>query len=418
MDRPDDTREQDHGAPANPVDAADPGRKPPPTRPGTGRRSLPATRLLQALPGPWRPVLLLIPIAAALVLRGLQNSATAPPPRRPPLVATAAVTVGRMDLRHPVMAEVRPLVTVEVRPEVDGTIQRVFFEEGTVVVQGQPLALINPTPYRAALDQARANTSRAGARLGEAQAQERLAEAQLGLAATRARRYSGLSRQGALSRDDEENYLTQERVARANLAAQRGGVASARADLNAARAAEAVARLNLERTVVRAPIGGRIGQQRITLGNLVRGQENRPLVVINQTSPLDVVFAIPQQWEERVRPGLALDLDGHPDLRGRVVSLDNTTNANTGTVMVKARLRGDTSGLTSGESLSGSLLLRVLEQALLVPGKAVQRGQRGPFVYAARSGRAVVVPVTVLGSDRGLTAVRADLRPGEPVVVA
>jgi multidrug efflux system membrane fusion protein len=360
----------------------------------------------------------LVPIAGLILIRGVLNGAATPPPRRPPLVATAPVTLGRMDLRYPVTAEVRPLVTVEVRPEVDGTIQRLYFQEGTMVRRGQPLALINPTPYQAALDQARANTSRAQAKLGEALAQERLARAQLGLAAARAQRYTGLSRQGALSRDDEQSYLTQEQVARANVAALRGGVASARSELNAARAAEAVARLNLDHTLVRAPISGRIGQQRITLGNLVREQENRPLVVINQASPLDVVFAIPQQWEERVRPGQQLGFAGHPALSGQVVSLDNTTNANTGTVMVKARLQGELTGLTPGESLSGSLLVRSLAEALLVPGKAVQRGQQGPFVYVARQGRAVVVPVTPLASDRGRTAVQGALLAGEQVVVA
>ena len=147
---------------------------------------------------------------------------------------------------------------------------------------------------------------------------------------------------------------------------------------------------------VRAPISGRIGQQRITLGNLVREQENRPLVVINQTSPLDVVFPITQQWEQQVRTGQSLTFAGYPGLRGRVLSLDNTTNSSTGTVMVKARLSGPLTGLTPGESLSGNLLLRTLEDVLLLPQQAVQRGQQGPFVYAARKGRAVLVPITVL----------------------
>ena len=363
-------------------------------------------------------MLLLVPIAAGLLIRGALNASAPPPGRRPPLVSTAPVAAGRMDVRTPVTAEVRPLVSVEVRPEVDGTIQRLNFQEGTLVQRDQPLALINPTPYRAALDQARANTSRAQAKLGEAQAQLRLAQAQLSLAAARAQRYKGLSRQGALSRDDEQNYLTQEQVARATVAALAGGLASARADLNAARAAEAVARLNLDRTLVRAPISGRVGQQRINLGNLVRQQENRPLVVINQASPLDAVFAIPQPLEQQVRPGQTLEFDGRPTLRARVVSLDNTTNASTGTVMVKARLEGDLTGLTPGASLPGSLLLRSLEDALLVPDKAVQRGQQGPFVYAAREGRAVVVPVTVIAADRGRSAVQGALQPGERVVGA
>ena len=370
------------------------------------------------IPGPWRPLLLLVPITAALLLRGLQNSAPAPSRRPPPLVQTAPVELGSMEERYPVSAEVKPLVSVEVRPEVSGTIQRLFFQEGTEVRRGDPLALINPTPYQVALDQARANTSRARARIGEAQAQRRLAEAQLRLASDRARRYVGLSRQGALSRDDEENYRTQELVARANLSALEGSAASAEAELAAARAAEAAARLNLNHTLLRAPISGRIGQQRISPGNLVREQEGKPLVVINQTSPLDAVFGIPQRWEERIQVGQRLRIEGRPGLVGRIVSLDNTTNASTGTVLAKARLEGNTAGLTPGETVNASLLVRRLDGALLLPSRAVQRGQQGPFVYGARGGKAVLVPVKVLASDGRRTAVEADLQPGEPVVVA
>ena len=386
--------------------------------PATSPRRGSVTRLWQRLPPAWRPLLLLVPIAAALVVRGLQNSDATAPRRPPPLVETAAVTQGPIEIRYPITAEVRPLVSVEVRPEVDGKIQRLYFQEGTLVRRGQPLALINPTTYQVALDQAEANSRRALARLTEARAQQRLAAAQLQLAADRARRYGGLSREGALSRDDEENYLTQEQVARANLEAQAGAVASAKADLHAARAAVAAARINLDHTLVRAPITGRIGQQRINLGNLVREQENRPLVVINQISPLDAVFAVSQRWKDQVDVGQALSFRGRGGLGGRVISIDNTTNANTGTVMVKARLEGDTANLTPGESLEGSLLLRRLDASLLVPDKAIQQGQRGPFVYAARQGKAVLVPVVIVGSDQGRSAVRAALEPGDPVVVA
>lgn len=382
-----------------------------------GRR-WPGSTLWQRIPRAWRPLLLLAPFAAALLARGLLNGAATTPRRPPPLVATASVIQGQLEIGYPVSAEVRPLVSAEVRPEVDGLIQRLYFQEGTEVQRGQPLALINPSPYRVALDQARASSARAQARLLEAIAQERLAAAQLRLASARAQRYGGLSRQGALSRDDEENYTTQQQVAEANLAAQAGAVASARADLTAARAAEAAARLDLEHTVVRAPISGRIGQQRINPGNLVRAQENRPLVVINQISPLDVVFAIPQSRKDQVQPGQILRFAARPALQGRVLSLDNTTNASTGTVMVKARLSGATTSLTPGQSLEGRLLLRRLSQALLVPDTAIQPGQQGPFVYAVRSGRAALVPVTVLGRERGRSAVTGALQAGEPVVVA
>ena len=398
------------------------GSTPTPPPQSSSAASSPRRRILLPLwsriAPPWRPLLLLAPISAALLARGLLNSAPAPSRRPPPLVQTTPVVRGSMEERYPVSAEVKPLVSVEVRPEVSGTIQRLYFQEGTEVRRGDPLALINPTPYQVALDQARANTSRAQARIGEAQAQRRLAEAQLRLASDRARRYVGLSRQGALSRDDEENYRTQELVARANLAALEGSAASAEAELAAARAAEAAARLNLDHTLLRAPISGRIGQQRISPGNLVREQEGKPLVVINQISPLDAMFGIPQRWEERIQVGQRLRIEGRPGLEGRIVSLDNTTNASTGTVLAKARLEGNTAGLTPGETVNASLLVRRLDGALLLPSRAVQRGQQGPFVYVSRQRKAMLVPVKVLASDGLRTAVEGGLQPGEPVVVA
>lgn len=376
-------------------------------------------RLARLLPPPpWRPLLLLIPLAGVVLVRGLQNSTPQVSRRPPPLVETAPVQRGRMEVRYPVSAEVRAPVSVEVRPEVSGTIQQLFFREGTMVRQGEPLARINPTPYQVALDQARAQTSRARARLLEAQAQRKLAAAQLRLASDRARRYGGLSRQGALSRDEEENYRTQAQVAQANLAAQEGSTASAEAELAAARAAEAAARINLDHTLLRAPISGRVGQQRINPGNLVREQESRPLVVINQTQPLDLVFGIPQRWQEQVRLGQRLRIEGPGGLEGRLVSIDNTTNLATGTVQAKARLEGEAAGLTPGENVNASLLVQTLEGALLLPSRAVQQGQQGAFVFVARRGKAALVPITVVASDGGRSAVRGELQAGEKVVVA
>ena len=128
-----------------------------PVRAALGRS--PLARVWRRIPGPWRPLAVLAPLAAALVIKGLLNGSETAPRRRPPLVATAAVTRGNLPVRYPVNAEVKPLVSVEVRPEVDGTIQRLDFQDGSMVRRGQVLAQINPTPYQAAFDLALANTS-------------------------------------------------------------------------------------------------------------------------------------------------------------------------------------------------------------------------------------------------------------------
>ncbi|MFM9099925.1 MAG: hypothetical protein ACKOPS_00795, partial [Cyanobium sp.] len=116
--------------------------------------------------------------------------------------------------------------------------------------------------------------------------------------------------------------------------------------------------------------------------------------------------------QDYCRVGQSLRFEGRAGLSGRIVSLDNTTTPSTGTVTAKARLSGDSRGLTPGESGTGSLLVRRLEEVLLLPSRAVQQGQQGPFVYAARGGKAVVVPVRVLAGDGARSAVDAALQPG------
>jgi multidrug efflux system membrane fusion protein len=391
---------------------------PPPPIASPEARRLRLFRFWQRLPAAWRPVALLAPLAALVMVRALLNASPAPLRKPIPLVETAPVVKGNMDVRYPITAEVRPLVSAEVRPEVSGVIRRVFFREGTVVGKGDPLFQISPSTYLVALDQAHAATVRSQARRQEAQAQVQLAAVQLRLAKDRAQRYTGLLGQGALSVDDAENYRTQADVARANLAAAHSSASSAEADVQAARAAEALARLNLDRTLIRSPIRGRIGQQRITVGNLVRDQEDKPLVVVNQESPLDVIFGIPQQWQGRVSVGQTVTIDRVPPLTGRIVSLDNTTNAGTGTITAKARLETGAKGLTPGDNVNGSVLIRRLTDALLIPSVALQAGQRGPFVYVVRNSHAAMVPLVVLAKDARRTAVSGSLVPGENVVVA
>jgi RND family efflux transporter MFP subunit len=370
------------------------------------------------LPSAARPLLLLGPIIALVLVRGWLNDRPEVNRKPPPLVSTAPVQKGTMAVRYPLTGEVRALVSAEVRPEVTGVIRRVFFQEGTMVRRGDPLFQINPAPYQAAYDQARASTIRAEARLEEARAQARLSAVQLRLARDRAQRYSRLGTQGAISLDDEENFRTQADVARAGLSAARSGISSAEADVQAALAAQASARLNLQRTLVRAPISGRIGQLRITVGNLVRDQEDKPLVVVNEPSPLDVVFGIPQQWQGRIVVGQPVTIEHVPPLRGRILSLDNTTNASTGTLTAKARLDPPTAGLTPGMNVNGTVTVEKLDDALLIPSQALQRGQKGAFVYVVRQGRAALVPVRSLASDGGRTAVAGSLQAGEAVVVA
>ncbi len=332
------------------------------------------------------------------------------------LVSVAPVRVGDFDETFPITGEVKPLASAAIRPQVSGVVQRVYFREGQEVQAGQPLIGIDPAPWQAALNQAIANRNRAIAKEREARAEVQRSRAEARLARQRANRYGSLGSQGAISVDQAEQFRSEALSLDATVRSRESEVQSTRADLAAALAAEANARLNLERTTIRSPIRGRAGQLRLTTGNLVRDAEDRPLVVVNQFQPITVQFAVPQRLIPRLELGLGLRL-ATGDL-GRVSSIDNAVDPSTGTTAVKATFANRSQHLVPGAYVKGLLELQRLRQVLLIPQLAVQTGQKGPFVYVAQAKPARDRPSRVglgsnsQGSDRQGSA---RLAPDKPI---
>jgi membrane fusion protein, multidrug efflux system len=326
---------------------------------------------------------------------GCSSRQGGPPPRVPVSVAR----VERRSVPYEIGASgtVEPIRTVEVLPQVTGTILRVRFAEGDEVAAGQVLFEIDPRPYQAAMQQAAANLLRD------------LAQAEN--AARDAERYRDLSESNTVTKED---YQQKQATADALAAA-----------VQADSAALTVARLNLEYATIRAPIAGRTGRLLLHEGNVVRPGSTPPLVTINQLRPILVRFAVPaaQLPELQRHAGKPLRAlasaarDSAAPADGVLSFLDNQVDTTTGTVLLKARFPNRDGALWPGEFVEVTLVVDVQLDALVVPAQAVMTGQQGTYVFVVNAdGRADQRAVTVTRTVDSLAVLAAGLEPGTMVV--
>jgi len=345
-----------------------------------------------------------IALLAAAVLAACSSQA-APGDGAPPAPQVSVATVLSEPVRQwdDFTGRVVAVETVDLRPRVSGYVQRVAFVEGQNVDKGDLLFVIDPRPYRAALDRALADLARAKS------------EAQL--AAAQNARAQALVDARAISREEFETR---------NAANAQGSAA-----VRAAEAAVAAARLDLQFTEVRAPIAGRAGRALVTTGNLAQA-DTTPLTTVVSQDPVHVHFEADERtWlryarlardGERdgtgnaVRVGLAND-DGHPHA-GSVDFVDNHVDPATGTIRARAVLRNPdgvfTPGLFARVQLEGSGDF----QALLIDDRAVMTDQDRKYVYVLGEGDTAERRDVVLGSViDGLRVVEQGLAPGDRVIV-
>jgi multidrug efflux system membrane fusion protein len=342
-----------------------------------------------------------VPIAAALaalLAAGLAGCGGGHRPGSPPVPVSVAKAEIR-DVPYEILATgtVEPLQTVSVQSQVTGLLTRVAFQEGAEVAGGQLLFQIDPRPFRAALDQAEANLSRD--------------RAQMENAVQEAGRYEGLV---------QKDYVTQ-----ADYDTRRSAADALRAAVRADSAAVENARLNLEYTAIRAPIGGRTGNLLVHEGNLVRANATDPLVVINKIRPILVRFPVPESQLaliQRYRNGtLPVYVDpGDADstrLEGRLTFVDNNVDPSTGTILLKAEFPNNRRALWPGEFVNARLVLFTQRQACVVPAQAVTQGQEGVFVYVVQPDHTVALHlVTVARTTDEWAIITRGVSPGDQVV--
>jgi len=290
-----------------------------------------------------------------------------------------------------------PRQTVAVQSQVTGVLTRVAFREGDEVASGQVLFQIDPRPFQAALDQARAMLAR-----DAAQAEN---------AALDATRYAELVKQDYVTKQDYD--------------AKRANAEALQAAVRADSAAVANAALSLEYATIRALIGGRTGRLLVREGNLVRSTANDTLVVINRIQPILVRFAVPelhlpdiQRYRKNRLPVLVSPSKEDTTVsEGVLTFVDNSVDTTTGTVLLKAEFPNRDSALWPGEFLSVRLRLYVEEQAMVVPGQAVMTGQQGTYVFVVnQDGTARSQPVTVERTAGAYAVIGQGVQAGDEVV--
>lgn len=299
-------------------------------------------------------------------------------------VGAARAVQGELPIVIDALGTVTPSVTAALVPQVSGVLTEVLFEEGQSVRKGQVLARIDPRPFEQALAQAKSQSARD--------------QAQLSAARVTLARYEELWRQDS--------------IARQTLDTQTALVQQLEAALQADRASEGTARLNLEHTTLRAPVSGTIGLRAVDVGNLVSSGLSGGIATITQVQPIDVLFAVPQDRvpavlaaQQAAAGGLsvvALDRARTQTLaEGRFLTLDNQVTASTGTVRAKARFANGDGALFPNQFVNARLQLGV-ERGVLVPVTALRSGPQGDYVYVIDDERTARLRPVV----RGMASVR------------
>ncbi len=329
---------------------------------------------------------------------GKQDQA-APPPPVPVTTGESKTADVPVYLRG--IGTVQALNGVEVHPQVGGVLVDVPVREGQDVKQGETLAIIDPRPYKAALDKAQAQVQQDQAQLENAQAD--------------LKRYSSLVRSDFASRQQVDTQ--QSTVARLQ-----GVIASDNASIEDAQ-------LNLGFCVLHAPMDGRVGLRRVDPGNLIQANSSGPgILLVVQVHPISVVFTLPEGDLPRVRqasargaplPVLADSSDGQSELsRGTLLTADNAVSASSGTIQFKAVFANTDDRLTPGQFVSTRLLVDTLH-GVTVPHDAVQHGQQGLYVFTVKPDKTADRRDIQLGYDDGKVALIAKgIDEGEQVIVS
>lgn len=359
----------------------------------------------------------LLALAAGLHLARAQSGGASGPTTPSGAVPVTAVKVQLRDLPEYTqgIGTVQAYRSVLVRARVDGTLDNIAFREGQEVKPGDLLAEIDPRPYAATLDQARAK------RAGD--------QAQLQNARRDLVRYAALERTNFASRQQVDTQLATVDTDTANIQADEANIASAA--------------LNLSFCRITSPIEGLVGLRLVDIGNLIHATDTTGIVTITQIHPIALVFTLPQDqfpgvrdamdralakngqraqtFDQRVPlPVIALTSDGGKVLsQGHLLTPNNSIDTATGTISLKAEFANTDNRLWPGQFVAAKLQLTVVPNALTLPPAAIQHGPDGLYVYVVKPDNTVAKQDVKLGyQDEQAVQVTDGLADGQTVVLS
>jgi multidrug efflux system membrane fusion protein len=316
--------------------------------------------------------------------------------------------------------------SVAVKSRVAGQLLKVHIRDGADVREGDLLFEIDPLPFLENVRAAEAALARDIAAEKQALANIARVQAQAANARAQADRYTALFQQGIGAREQMDQYRTAADAQDAQLNAERAALDSARAAMRADEARLAEAKLQLGYTRIHSPVTGRAGFINMKAGNLVKENDTSALVTILQIAPIWVTFSVPEQHLSAIRkesasrklPTLVIDEDtGQTLAAGALDVIDNTVDAATGTIRLKARFDNAARALWPGQFVNVLLQLRTDANALTVPDAAVQAGPEGRYVWIVTSdNKARMRPIEVARAHGNLTVIAKGLQEGETVI--
>ncbi len=368
-------------------------------RPPTSKQR-PAARFAHAL------TLALLPAACAVLLTACQRQAQVPPP---PVPEVTTITVARQQvlLTTELPGRTSPFRIAEIRPQVNGLILKRLFTEGTDVKEGQELYQIDPAPFQAALDNAKAALGRAEANLPAIQ--------------VRVNRYKQALADKAVSQQDFDDASA--------------ALNQAEADIKYYRAMVETALINLNYAHVVSPISGRIGTSTVTDGAIVTAYQPVALATIQQLDPIYV--DVPQsatdllRLQRRLAAGqikhdatnankaqlILSDGSGYP-LEGTLQFQDISVDPTTGSVILRMVFPNPNGVLLPGMFVRAVVREGVNEQAILIPQQTVARDPKGnPLaLIVASDGKVEQRQLTLDRAIGDQWLVTSGLAPGDRVI--
>jgi membrane fusion protein, multidrug efflux system len=351
----------------------------------------------------WIIVLFLFGLLFWVIIHHKEVAATAPRGRRTFVgtvtLTTATAKKGSIGVYLQAIGTVTPVHTDTITSQASGLITQVNYREGETVQKGQRLIQIDPRPYAAQV-------------LAAEGALERdtnvLAQAKMDLT-----RYQEAWAKNAVARqtlEDQEKLVLQEE-------------GTVKADQGTLQADQ----VNLTFCDITAPISGKVGLRLVDPGNVVTSSSATPLVVITQMEPITVVFTIPEdnvdEVQTQMRKGKPLEVDAFDRAQqtklatGKLLSLNNQIDTTTGTLKLRAIFDNRNDVLYPNLFVNARLLVKTLDNAVLIPASAIQYNGEEAFVYLIQNNTAHIHDVKAGVTDSGMTAVTG-LNPGDVVATS
>jgi multidrug efflux system membrane fusion protein len=341
----------------------------------------------------------------------------------PVTIAKAVQKEVPVDLQ--VIGNIEAYLTINVKAQVGGELTRVFFHEGDFVKAGETLFTIDRRQLEAQLQQAQATLMKNEAQLQQAQANLARDQAQSEYSKSQAGRYAQLTKEGVISKEQNDQAQTSADAANKTVDADRANIESAKADIAATKASIDNIRVMLSYTTIKSPITGRTGNLNVKQGNVVAANTT-DLMTINQIQPIYATFSVPEVHLPAIKSGLQSKLlvfaapqdASEPPHQGVLSFIDNTVDPTTGTIRCKATFPNEDRKMWPGEFVRVTIRLRTDPNAVVVPSQAVQTGQSGPYIYVVKEDRSVETRDVVAGArvDQD-QVISKGIAPGETVVV-